>query len=496
MSILAAIMMMVYVTGLVMILLFTFMQINLAYTYRKSVKNGSLTTPYKKTGTFPFVTVQLPVYNEKYVVERLIRSVAQLDWPAGKLEIQVLDDSNDDTSRIIASMCRKLNDEGINIQHIQRNDRTGFKAGALQYGLERAEGEFIAIFDADFLPPADFLLRTIPGFDKPGTGMVQTRWGHINRDFSILTKLQALALDAHFTIEQQGRNQSGYFINFNGTAGVWRKSCILDAGGWHHDTLTEDLDISYRAQLKGWEFRYLGGVITPAELPVAVSALKTQQYRWTKGAAETARKNLVGVIRSKIPFARKMHAVSHLLGSSVFIWIFLVGIVSVPLLWLKYLGYIDPLFFKLVSVFIIGLLLWIYFYETSMIAGQPDTAKRWKAMLTQFPLFLAVSMGLGFHNSMAVISGYAGRKSPFIRTPKFNNIQADTSWKSNVYMVKELGMSTIIEGALMVFFLFGIISAFLVNDFGLLPFHILLFAGYAILFSKTIYEASLKSAGI
>jgi cellulose synthase/poly-beta-1,6-N-acetylglucosamine synthase-like glycosyltransferase len=511
MSIVALILMALYVTGLSMILLFTFLQLHLAVVSRNSVKNGTATGPhknpesfpnkktesfpYKQPEPFPFVTIQLPVYNERYVIERLLNSVTNLNWPANRLEIQILDDSTDDTSLIIGAVCNRINTGNITMKHIRRNDRTGFKAGALQYGLERAEGEFIAIFDADFMPESDFLLKTIPEFDKPGIGLVQTRWGHINRDYSILTKLQALALDAHFTVEQQGRNRSGFFMNFNGTAGVWRKSCILDAGGWHHDTLTEDLDISYRAQLKGWEFRYLGDVVTPAELPVAVSALKTQQYRWTKGAAETARKNLAGVIRSKMTAGRKMHAISHLLSSSVFIWILLVSVVSVPLLWLKYLGYVDPLFFKVASFFIVGLLLWIYFYETSMIADQPDTAKRWKTMLVRFPLFLAVSMALGYHNSIAVISGYAGRKSPFVRTPKFNTVEGDASWKSNIYLVRELGIRTLFEGGLMLLFLFGVISAFLVNDFGLIPFHVLLFAGYGILFSKTIYEANLKPAG-
>ena len=280
-----------YGFSLLVICIFSLGQFNLAWHYRKhqkQLKNEENTSLEE----FPHVTVQLPIYNEKYVIERLIDAVAAFDYPKDKLEIQVLDDSNDETIEIVAKKVASYQKAGIDIQQVQRPERKGFKAGALQYGMEHAKGEFIAIFDADFLPPKDFLKSTLTSFNDPKVGMVQTRWGHLNQDYSLLTRVQAFGLNAHFTIEQKGRLNAGSFINFNGTGGVWRKTCIVDAGGWHHDTLTEDLDLSYRAQLKDWKFDYLEDVLSPAELPVLMPAVKSQQYRWNKGAAETARKNL------------------------------------------------------------------------------------------------------------------------------------------------------------------------------------------------------------
>jgi cellulose synthase/poly-beta-1,6-N-acetylglucosamine synthase-like glycosyltransferase len=520
MSIIASILLFLYLSGLLLILVYTIFQFQLAYHcrrwYREREQAARQSRPENdfkdsiagddgaevyipKTNTCPgnecpVVTVQLPVYNERYVIERLLHSVSQLDWPSGKLEIQILDDSSDDTTTIIENMLPRLPDKGHLVSHIRRGERTGFKAGALQYGLGLAAGDFIAIFDADFMPEPDFLKKTIPAFSDPGVGMVQTRWGHINSEFSLLTRLQALALNAHFTVEQAGRNMSGHFMNFNGTAGVWRKSCIMEAGGWQHDTLTEDLDLSYRAQLAGWKFRYLPDVVTPAELPVAVSALKTQQYRWTKGAAETARKNLGSVIAAEMPLQRKLHAISHLLNSSVFIWIFIVAVTSVPLLWLKHTGDIAPSVFNAGSIFLTGLLMWIYFYETSMLPDEPGKSKRWSTMLTGFPMFLALSMGLGLHNSIAALSGYLGVPSDFIRTPKFNVQKSDRNWLNNIYIVRGHSYTTLAEGLLALYFLFGAGSAFYTGDFGLLPFHLLLMTGYGVLFLQAVREVALVPA--
>ena len=288
----------IYSLALILIFMYALSQLNLLFNY-KSAKKKKDTSPkfnLKNNIEIPFVTVQLPVYNEMYVMERLLNNIVKLDYPVEKLEIQVLDDSTDQSVITTIAQIKELQKTGINIRHIRRTNRKGFKAGALKEGLEIAKGEFIAIFDADFLPQKNWLLETIPYFKNDKIGVVQTRWGHINRNYSTLTKIQAFALDANFTLEQVGRNTNGHFINFNGTAGVWRKKCILDAGNWEGDTLTEDLDLSYRAQLKKWKFKYLEHVKTPAELPVIISAARSQQFRWNKGGAENFQKMIKHIL--------------------------------------------------------------------------------------------------------------------------------------------------------------------------------------------------------
>ena len=277
----------VYTLALLVIFIYSLAQLNLLLNYIKSRKESDECPQFDFTNEaeIPNVTVQLPIYNELYVVDRLLDNIAKLNYPKDKLEIQVLDDSTDESVKQTASKIRHLQQNGLDIKHIRRKNRTGFKAGALKEGLKTAKGDFIAIFDADFLPDENWLTKTIPYFKDQNIGVVQTRWGHINRDYSILTKIQAFALDFHFTMEQVGRNYKNHFINFNGTAGVWRKACIEDAGNWQGDTLTEDLDLSYRAQLKKWKFKYLEQVETPAELPVVISASRSQQFRWNKGAS-------------------------------------------------------------------------------------------------------------------------------------------------------------------------------------------------------------------
>ncbi|HEX2899523.1 MAG TPA: cellulose synthase family protein, partial [Bacteroidia bacterium] len=317
----------IYFSALTFILMYSGVQVHLAILYtrfQKRLKKEHEALPAMPAGQdWPKVTVQLPIFNEMYVVERLIDAVAAFDYPADRLEVQLLDDSTDETVEITAQKVAEWKAKGLDIVHVHRSNRQGFKAGALKEGLMLAKGEFIAIFDADFLPHPDFLKKTIPHFQDARIGVVQTRWEHINRNYSILTKLQAFALDAHFSVEQQGRNSMGYFINFNGTAGVWRRKAIDDAGGWESDTLTEDLDLSYRAQLKGWKFKFLENLDSPAELPAAMGAVKSQQFRWTKGAAETARKNLGKVLHAKLPLGTKIHATFHLLNSMLFVCIVL-----------------------------------------------------------------------------------------------------------------------------------------------------------------------------
>jgi cellulose synthase/poly-beta-1,6-N-acetylglucosamine synthase-like glycosyltransferase len=328
----------IYSASLLMIFAYALSQLNLLFNYLSN-KKLEITHDLLDTSNpdeVPFVTIQLPVYNEKYVMERLLNNMALMDYPKDRFEIQVLDDSTDESVDTTSDQIKALQKTGLDIQHVMRSDRSGFKAGALKEGLKVARGEFIAIFDADFLPKSDWLRATIPHFKKPNIGVVQTRWSHLNRDFSILTQVQAFALDAHFTLEQVGRNTKGHFINFNGTAGVWRKSCILDAGNWEGDTLTEDLDLSYRAQLKDWQFKYLEHVETPAELPVAISAARSQQFRWNKGGAENFRKMVRQVLQSQsISNKTKFHGVLHLLNSTMFLNVLIVAILSIPMLYIK-----------------------------------------------------------------------------------------------------------------------------------------------------------------
>ncbi|MEQ8472653.1 MAG: glycosyltransferase family 2 protein [Marinoscillum sp.] len=472
-----------YAFALLIISVFSLEQLYLALVYRKARR---IKQPAYELTNFPSVTVQLPVYNEKYVIERLIDSVSSLDYPLDKLEIQVLDDSTDETSRLIQEKITFWQTKGINIHQVRRDNREGFKAGALQYGLQIAKGDFIAIFDADFLPEKDFLLKTLGHFSGE-IGMVQTKWGHINQDYSLLTRMQAFGLNAHFSVEQTGRNMSGKFMNFNGTAGVWRKSCIEDAGGWQHDTLTEDLDLSYRAQLKGWKFKYLEDVTAPAELPVLVPAIKSQQYRWNKGAAETARKNLRNVLVSKVSFGVKWHALMHLMNSSVFLFLIIASVLSIPMLYLKQTNPDFSVIFNLASVFIIGFVGMSIFYWISSKATAKDFSLKY--YLKNFPLFLTFSMGMSLHNAIAVTEGYLGIKTPFIRTPKFNIVSRSDTWKGNTYLNHKISFLTIMEGLLAIYFVFGVMSAVWLMDFGLIFFHLMLACGFGAVFFLSLRKS-------
>ena len=328
----------IYTISLLIIFAYSLSQLNLLFNYLRAQRKKDDAPKFDLSDPeqTPYITIQLPVYNELYVMERLLDNIALLEYPKEKLEIQVLDDSTDESLQSTKEHIERLQKTGLDIKHVTREDRSGFKAGALKEGLVNAKGEFIAIFDADFLPEPNWLQRTVPYFLDRNIGVVQTRWGHINRNYSLLTKVQAFALDAHFTLEQVGRNSKGHFINFNGTAGLWRKQCILDAGNWEGDTLTEDLDLSYRAQLKNWKFKYLEDVETPAELPVVISAARSQQFRWNKGGAENFQKMASKVVKSKSMSTKtKFHGILHLLNSTMFLNVLIVGLLSIPMLYIK-----------------------------------------------------------------------------------------------------------------------------------------------------------------
>ncbi len=481
----------IYLLSMTLILFYSFIQLSLVISYKKSKKK-------KKTeinildinrDDIPFVTVQLPVYNEKYVIERLIDVTAKLKYPRNKLEIQILDDSSDDTTTIIRQKLKSMKDEAACFKLIRREDRVGFKAGALNYGMNLAQGELFAIFDADFIPNSDFLLKTVPYFSGKEVGVVQTRWGHINKDYSLLTKIQAFALDAHFTIEQVGRNNKDYFVNFNGTAGVWRRKCIEDAGGWQYDTITEDLDLSYRAQFKKWKFLYLEEIESPAELPVAMSAMKSQQFRWNKGAAQNFRKMKKRLLSEKMSFSKRIHAFAHLLNSSIFILVFLIGVLSVPLLYTKSRNTIPNEIFNFLGVFTISFIILSVFYWNSYKPETPkSTFSKFFAFGTSFLTFLATSMGLALHNSIAVIEGHMGVQSSFIRTPKFNVIQKRDSWHGNKYRIKKIGIVTLIEGLLFLYFGFGLGYSLVYGQYGFVPFIFMLVVGYGYIFLKSVFE--------
>jgi cellulose synthase/poly-beta-1,6-N-acetylglucosamine synthase-like glycosyltransferase len=470
-------------------------QLNLLINYLKyrNKPDNSVKFDFTNAEEIPYVTIQLPVYNELYVMKRLLKNIAKLDYPIEKLEIQVLDDSTDESVEMTAKHIKKIQEAGIDIQHIRRANRQGFKAGALKEGLKTAKGEFIAIFDADFLPKKDWLYQTVPYFKDPQIGVVQTRWGHINRNYSTLTKIQAFALDAHFTLEQVGRNSQGHFINFNGTAGIWRKECIYDAGNWEGDTLTEDLDLSYRAQLKNWKFKYLENVVTPAELPVVISAARSQQFRWNKGGAENFQKMMRRVIVSKnVPFRTKMHSLLHLLNSSMFTCIFLVSVLSIPMLYIKNEYAHLRNYFYMMSFFVVSSIIFFicYWYMYKNIYG--PGFKKFFRYIAAFLTFFSIAMGFSLHNTIAVLEGHFGKKSEFIRTPKFNIKNLKDGWKTNKYIKKKPSVHVILEGMLAIYFAFGMYSAFVVGDqggdFGLFPFHFMLFTGYSYVFFKSIFS--------
>jgi cellulose synthase/poly-beta-1,6-N-acetylglucosamine synthase-like glycosyltransferase len=456
-------------------------QLHLTWLYLRN-KNKNKNAELPALGFEPLVTVQLPIYNEKYVVERLLDAVSQLDYPSARLEIQVLDDSTDDTASIIARKIESFKDLNLKITYLHRDDRVGFKAGALKEGAKRAAGEFIAIFDADFIPEPDFLRKTIGYFQDPSIGVVQTRWAHINKDYSFLTQLQAFGLDAHFTIEQGARNAAGSFINFNGTCGLWRKKCIEDAGGWSFDTLTEDLDLSYRAQLNGWKFKYLEDVTTPGELPIVMQAIKSQQFRWNKGGAETAKKLFGRVLRSRNSFIHKVHAFFHLFNSSVFVGVFVAALLSIPMLFIKERHPETSWLFDLGIVFLFGFLSISIFY---WVATKQFYDRPMNTFLRRFPSFLVVSMGLSLHNAVAVIEGLLGIKTPFIRTPKFNIQRKNERWSSE-YFKPSLNIITLLEGILCLYFIFGIATGIVMHDNILMIFHVMLVFGFGIVFFHSI----------
>ena len=422
---------------------------------------------------WPLVTVQLPLFNEMYVACRLIDAVCRFDYPPDKLEIQVLDDSTDETRHLVADRVAHYRDLGFDIHHIHRRVRAGFKAGALEAGVERARGELLAVFDADFVPQPGFLRQTVPCFQDSEVGMVQARWEHINRTYSLLTRIQAIFLDGHFAIEHAARNGSGRFFNFNGTAGVWRRQAIVDAGGWHHDTLTEDLDLSYRAQLAGWRFLFRPQVAAPAELPVDINAFKGQQFRWAKGSAQTAKKLLWTILRSPIPVGVKLEAFIHLTNNMAYLLMLVLSVVVFPAMYLRrgtdprILLYLDlPLFLGATGSVIL-------FYILSQRAVNPN----WWREIRFIPALMGLGIGLSVNNARAVVSGLIHRGGVFERTPKYRIEETYDDWRSKRYRAAT-NLSVEVERALAVYFSGCFVLAWQLEMWWSLPFLYLFLQGY------------------
>jgi cellulose synthase/poly-beta-1,6-N-acetylglucosamine synthase-like glycosyltransferase len=422
--------------------------------------------PRPLPAVLPRVTVQLPIFNEMYVVDRLLASVAALRYPQDRLEIQVLDDSTDETTAIASRAVERYSAQGFDIHYLHRADRTGFKAGALDEGLAKATGEFVLIFDADFVAPEDMLEKTLGHFDDPRVGMVQARWGHINRDYSLLTEVQSIMLDGHFVVEHGARSRSGRFFNFNGTAGIWRRSVIADAGGWQHDTLTEDLDLSYRAQMRGWRFVYLPDLVAPAELPVEMNAFKTQQQRWAKGSVQVCKKLLPRVLASDLSWREKVEATFHLTANLAYPLMVLLAGLMFPAMVLRYnMGWAEMIVVD-VPIFLAATASVCAFYALSQ---KEQFAGTWKAKLRYIPAVLGIGIGISINNALAVIEGLFGKPSEFMRTPKYGIEGTGDTWKQKAYKGKS-NWVPYAELGLACYFTFTSLYALAYGLVGTLPF--------------------------
>jgi cellulose synthase/poly-beta-1,6-N-acetylglucosamine synthase-like glycosyltransferase len=430
---------------------------------------------------WPHVTVQLPIFNERYVVRRLIESVCRLDYPKDLLEVQVLDDSTDDTVDIAREVVAEMRTLGIDVSHIRRRDRSGFKAGALREALKTAKGELVAIFDADFLPQPDFLKESLVYFADPAVGMLQTRWGHLNGDYSLLTRAQSIGIDGHFGVEQASRAWSGFFMNFNGTAGIWRKAAIEDAGGWQADTLTEDLDLSYRAQLRGWKLKFAPHVVCPGEVPVTIHAFKSQQHRWAKGSIQTAKKNLGRLFRAELPWLVKIQAFLHLTHYLVHPMMLLVVLTSIPMLQSQWV-FDNPA----LPLLILTLLCLATFGPSSMyVFSQRILYRDWKGRIKFLPVLMCIGTGIAVNNTKAVLEALFNIRSTFVRTPKYGIKQRQDSWQEKRYFIPPNSIS-IIEFVLGVYSLAGFVMFLMFSKYLVSPFLLIYTASFFSVFFLSI----------
>src|SRR6186713_2217155 len=446
----------------------------LVYQYMKNKDRKPGPPPEVSDEDLPLVTIQLPIYNEMYVVDRLVDSVCRIDYPREKLQIQILDDSTDETCDIAKLAVQRHSSRGFDISYHHRTDRTGFKAGALEAGLKTATGEFVAIFDADFVPPSDFLRRTVPYFTvNEKLAVVQARWGHLNHDYSALTRIQAILLDGHFVLEHGARNRSGCFFNFNGTSGVWRKTAIADGGGWQHDTLTEDLDLSYRTQLRGWKFMFLPDLVTPAEVPVEMNAFKSQQHRWAKGSIQTCRKLLPQILRAKVPLGVKAEAFFHLTANFNYPLMCVLSVLLGPSMAIRYnMGWYEMLLIDVP----------LFFAATASVANfymvcQRELHKDWVTRLKYLPFLMSIGIGLTVNNTRAVFEALFNQQSEFARTPKYRIEGNGDEWIGKKYR-QSFVMQPMIELALGLYFTATVFYALANGIYGTLPFLVLFQVGF------------------
>jgi cellulose synthase/poly-beta-1,6-N-acetylglucosamine synthase-like glycosyltransferase len=472
-----------YLGILTVLAVYGFHRAQLLYLYWKH-KSSAPQAP-SKFAELPRVTVQLPMFNEMYVADRLIESVAAIDYPKDKLEIQVLDDSTDETQSIAKAKVEELVERGYDAVYIHRTDRTGFKAGALEAGLHVAKGDYLLVFDADFVPTRSIVLDLVHHFTDPKVGMVQARWGHLNRDYSMLTRVQSMMLDGHFVVEHIARNRSGRFFNFNGTAGIWRKSTIVDAGGWQHDTLTEDMDLSFRAQLKGWRFVYVPDALAPAELPCEMNSFKTQQFRWAKGSAQTAKKLIPTILRADIPWKVKLEVIFHLTDNFAYLFLLALAVLQLPNMVLRQemnrpeLLLLDVPLFALTSGSI------VLFYLTTHRALYGNL---WEALM-RLPLMMALGIGLSLNNARAVVEGLFGTESEFVRTPKHGVTQQNgESWTKKKYRASKELFSWL-EVGLGLYFVSTIAIGMFIGAWASVPFVLLFMVGFLYVGTLSVHQA-------
>jgi cellulose synthase/poly-beta-1,6-N-acetylglucosamine synthase-like glycosyltransferase len=471
-----------YFLTLVILAIFGLHRYIMVYLYFRHRDRRAPEAPLPQT--LPRVTVQLPLYNEMYVVDRLLDSVTKIRYPRQLLEIQVLDDSTDETVTISEAAVARYREQGFDIHYTHRDERTGYKAGALEAGLEIAKGEFILIFDADFVAPADILEKTLGHFSDPGVGMVQVRWGHVNRDYSLLTQVQSILLDGHFILEHGGRNRAQRFFNFNGTAGIWRRQAIAEAGGWQHDTLTEDLDLSYRAQMKGWRFVFVQDVVAPAEIPVDMNGFKSQQHRWAKGSIQTCKKLLPQLLASGLPLPVKLEATFHLTANFAYPLMLLLSTLMFPAMIIRYdMGWYEMMIVD-IPLFLGATLSVCSFY---LMSQREVFGAGWKSRIKYLPAVLAVGIGLSVNNAKAVIEALFGIESEFARTPKYCVEGASDEWKQKRYAVS-LNFVPFAELLLGLYFTAMAAYALRYQVLGTLPFILLFQFGFLYAAAMSLFQ--------
>ena len=475
----------IYFFVLITVFIYASHRYYMVYLYYRYQKNKPVIQ--EKLTVLPRVTIQLPIYNEMYVVKRLIQASCSIDYPRELIDIQVLDDSTDETAEVARKCVDDYIKKGFDIAYIHRDNRKGFKGGALENGLKSAKGDFVAVFDADFVPQRDTIQKTIHYFSDKSVGMVQTRWSYLNRNYSFLTKIQAIMLDGHFVIEHTARNWSGRFFNFNGTAGIWRKEAIISAGGWQNDTLTEDLDLSYRSQLKGWKFVFLKDEVSPSEIPVEVNGFKTQQHRWAKGSIQTAKKLLWPIMKSDLPLKVKVEAFFHLTNNVSYLLMLLLSILMYP----SMVARINIGWFQMIVTDVPFLLVATVGISFFYLCSQKAVHRDWKSRILYLPMLMSLGIGLTVNNSKAVLEALFNIRTEFKRTPKYSIKVKKDRWLGKKYKVG-ISMMVFMELFLGLYFTFNIYFAYMNRIYVSIPFLMIFQMGFFYVAFLSLYQVILR----